>query len=62
VKDPRGKGLSKEHKIGDIITVRDRLGRNMEGRIIMLDPLVVEFKGAYTEKDGRKWRVGILRE
>ena len=54
--------MSKEHKIGGIITVRDPLGRNMEGRIIMLDPLVVEFKGAYTEKDGRKWRVGILRE
>ena len=54
--------MSKEYKIGDIVTVKDRLGRNIEGPIILLDPLVIEFKGDYTEKDGRKWRVAILRE
>jgi len=57
-----GKRLSKEYKIGDIITVKDRLGRNIEGCIILLNPLVIKFKGDYTEKDGRKWRVAILRE
>ena len=54
--------MSKEHKIGDIIIVKDRLGRNIEGYIILLSPLVIEFKGDYKEKDGRKWRVAILRE
>jgi len=54
--------LSKEYKIGDIITVKDRLGRDIEGRIILLNPLVIKFKGDYTEKDGRKWRAAILRE
>ena len=54
--------MSKEYKIGDIITVKDRLGRNIEGCIILLNPLVIKFKGDYTEKDGRKWRAAILRE
>ena len=54
--------MSKEYKIGDIITVKDRLGRNIEGCIILLNPLTIEFKGDFTEKDGRKWRIAILRE
>ena len=54
--------MSKEYKIGDIITVKDLLGRNIEGCIILLNPLVIEFKRDYTEKGGKKWRVGILKE